>query len=96
MGTKSSMSESFKKSANFILRFHVAVLKAAISKKVKVYPIMDGVYVVVKNLDDMWVALDKIMTCRAEVFLSKTNNHRFEVNGVYLSYVGRSGFNGGD
>lgn len=71
MGTKSSMSESFEKSANFILRFHTAVLKAAISKKVRVYPVMDGVYVVVKNLDDMRAALDKIMTCLAEVFCQK-------------------------
>lgn len=82
MGTKSSMSESFEKSANFILRFHTAVLKAAISKKVRVYPVMDGVYVVVKNLDDMRAALDKIMTCLAEVFLSETNNHRFVVKGA--------------
>lgn len=82
MGTKSSMSESFEKSANFILRFHTAVLKAAISKKVRVYPVMDGVYIVVKNLDDMRAALDKIMTCLAEVFLSETNKHRFVVKGA--------------
>lgn len=79
MGTKSSMSESFEKSANFIIRFHTAVLKAAVSPKVRVYPVMDGVYVAVKQLEDMREAIDKIMTCLAEVFLSETNNHRFIV-----------------
>lgn len=82
MGTKSSMSESFEKSANFIIRFHTAVLKAAVSKKVRVYPVMDGVYVVVESLDDMRDAIDKIMTCLAEVFLAETNNHRFIVKGA--------------
>ena len=79
MGTKSSMSESFEKSANFIIRFHTAVLKAAVPKKVRVYPVMDGVYIVVKYLDDMRDAINKIM---AEVFLSETNNHRFIVKGA--------------
>ena len=82
MGTKSSMSESFEKSANFIIRFHTAVLKAAVPKKVRVYPVMDGVYIVVKYLDDMRDAINKIMTCLAEVFLSETNNHRFIVKGA--------------
>ncbi len=82
MGTKSSMSESFEKSANFIIRFHAAVLKAAVSQKVRVYPVMDGVYVAVEKLDDMRVSIDKIMTCLAEVFLSDTNNHRFVVKGA--------------
>ena len=82
MGTKSSMSESFEKSANFIIRFRTAVLKAAVSKRVRVYPVMDGVYIVVKYLDDMREAIDKIMTCLAEVFLSETNNHRFIIKGA--------------
>lgn len=82
MGTKSSMSESFEKSANFIIRFHTAVLKAAVSKRVRVYPVMDGVYIAVKYLDDMREAIDKIMTCLAELFLSETNNHRFIVKGA--------------
>ena len=82
MGTKNSMSESFEKSANFILRFHTAVLKAAIPQKVRVYPVMDGVYVVVKKLDEMRTTMDKIMTSLAEVFLAETNNHRFVVKGA--------------
>ncbi|MBO7616187.1 MAG: hypothetical protein J6T22_03175 [Bacteroidales bacterium] len=82
MGTQNSMSESFEKSANFILRFHTAVLKAAISQKVRVYPVMDGVYVVVKKLDEMRATLDKIMTSLAEVFLAEKNNHRFVVRGA--------------
>lgn len=81
MGTKSSMSESFEKSANFIIRFHTAVLKAAVSKSVRVYPVMDGVYIVVEYLEDMREAIDKVMTCLAELLLSETNNHRFIVRG---------------
>lgn len=79
MGTQKSMSESFEKSANFILRFHTAVLKAAISQKVRVYPVMDGVYVVVKKLDEMRATLDKIMTSLAEVFLAEKNNHKEQI-----------------
>lgn len=82
MGTKSSMSESFEKSANFILRFHTAVLNAEIPKKVRVYPVMDGVYVVVKKLEDMMTFVNRIMTSLAEVFLSEPNNHRFMVKGA--------------
>lgn len=82
MGTQTSMSESFEKSANFILRFHTAVLKAKISKKIRVYPVMDGVYVVVKKLENMMRCIDRIMTVLAEVFLSEENNHRFMVKGA--------------
>lgn len=82
MGTQNSMSESFEKSANFILRFHTAVLNAAIPKKVRIYPVMDGVYVVVKKLEDMMVCLNRIMTGLAEVFLAEVNNHRFMVKGA--------------
>lgn len=82
MGTKNSMSESFEKSANFILRFHTAVLRAENPRKVRIYPVMDGVYVVVKELGDMMTSIDRIMTSLAEVFLSEPNNHRFMVKGA--------------
>lgn len=82
MGTKSSMSESFEKSANFILRFHTSVLKAGTSKKIRVYPVMDGVYVVVRKLEDMIAFINRVMTSLAEVFLSEQNNHRFIVKGA--------------
>lgn len=82
MGTKSSMSESFEKSANFILRFHTVVLKAGTTKKIRVYPVMDGVYVVVEQLENMIAFINRVMTGLAEVFLSEQNNHRFIVKGA--------------
>ena len=81
MGTKSTMSSSFEKSANVILRFHAAVLKAQ-TEKVRIYPVMDGVYIATKLEEDMVVALNKIMTCLAEVFLGDSNEHRFVVRGA--------------
>lgn len=81
MGTKSSMSESFEKSANFILRFHAAVLKAK-APNVVIYPVMDGVYISTGLLSEMAAALNRIMTCLAELFLSESNEHRFVVRGA--------------
>lgn len=81
MGTQNSMSESFEKSANFILRFHAAVIKAK-ALKAKVYPVMDGVYITTESKDDMTSFLNRIMTCLAEIFLGETNDHRFVVRGA--------------
>lgn len=81
MGTQSSMSESFEKSANFILRFHAAVLKAK-APKVSIYPVMDGVYISTESLSEMAAALNRIMTCLAVVFLGESNEHRFVVRGA--------------
>ena len=43
MGTKSNMSDSFKKSTNFMLRFHSAVFSVVKKRdNVRFYPVMDG------------------------------------------------------
>ena len=81
MGTKNSMSESFEKSANFILRFHAAVLSAK-TTLVKIYPVMDGVYIVSSSWRYLTSALNRIMTCLAVVFLGEPNDHRFVVRGA--------------
>lgn len=81
MGTKNSMSESFEKSANFILRFHAAVLSAKTTRD-KVYPVMDGVYIVSSSWHYLTSALNRIMTYLAELFIGESYDHRFVVRGA--------------
>lgn len=82
MGTKNTMSESFERSANQILRFHSAVLKSNMDSVI-VYPIMDGVYLSAKDLETMKHSINSIMTNLARVFIGEqTVDHQFIVRGA--------------
>lgn len=83
MGTKNTMSESFQKAANFILKFHSCVIDAVKrGDKVTFYPLMDGVFITSPNSITIKKVIDTIFSSVAKIFLSEEKNgYRFIVKG---------------
>ncbi len=83
MGTKNTMSESFQKAANFILKFHSCVIDAVKNEKdVSYYPLMDGVFITASNNEVIRRIIDNIFSNVAEIFLSEQKHgHRFIIKG---------------
>ena len=79
------MSRSLAKSANFIFKLHTAALQAP-RKNVKMYPVMDGLYVSSPSQDDILVFLNSIFKSVAEEFIREdAMQHRFVIKGA-LAY----------
>ena len=76
MGTKGKMENSVNTCAIFIFKFHAAVLEA-IHKgcQIKVYPVMDGVYLTSTSIDDLQKALFHVFSALTDLFSSETNFH---------------------
>ena len=56
MGTRTHMSKSVMESANFIFKFHAAIISAWREQAypgVFVYPVMDGAYITSKNKSNL-------------------------------------------
>lgn len=82
MGTKNTMSESFEKAANFMLRFHVIVSKC-LNENVHHYPMMDGVYLTATNWTCMEKAIQGIFQGVAQLFIEeRVIAHRFVIRGA--------------
>lgn len=84
MGTSNTMSESFEKAANFILRLHSAVVDAiASNERIKYYPMMDGIYLASPEWNSLKKALKDIYSSLASVLIHETKNvHRFLIRGA--------------
>lgn len=84
MGTKNTMLESNEIAANFILRFHQAVLSMKERfTDMKYYPVMDGVYITAEKYDRMQRMLKELFTDLATMFCQqKANRHRFVIRGA--------------
>ena len=87
MGTKNTMSESFEKAVNFILRLHECVINAVKSQpNVNSYPLMDGVFITCPNKETICKIIDEVFTEIADHFISVNKNiYRFIIKGS-LSY----------
>ena len=83
MGTKNTMLESNDKAANFILRFHQAVLSVKEQfTDMQYYPVMDGVYITTTDSVDMRRMLKALFHDLVDMFCAETINcHRFVVRG---------------
>lgn len=84
MGTKNSMTESFQKAANFLLKFHGCVLDVVLKDQsdVTFYPMMDGIFITSKRHDTICQIINEIFTSVAHIFLSeKRNDYRFLIKG---------------
>ena len=81
MGTKTIMSESFEKAANIILRFHSASLQATSSMTgVKVYPLMDGIFITGEKARVIKNAIDNIFLKMASIFIEEDKcDHQFVI-----------------
>ena len=61
MGTKNTMSESFQKAANYILKFHSSVIDIVKDEEgVSYYPLMDGIFITTPNNATIRKIIDKI------------------------------------
>lgn len=74
MGMKTTMARSFKRSAIFMGKFHVALRKAAGKLAVDVFPVMDGAYVVSEKwsvlndfISDFYMCLGRLMVATSEI-----------------------------
>lgn len=84
MGTRSTMSESFEKAANFLLRFHSCVISAVKDEeKLHYYPVMDGVYIASPQKEALAKALKSILNNLSDIFIEEEHiNHRFVIRGA--------------
>lgn len=87
MGMKNAMFRSFKRSAIFIGKFHSCVLRSSEGcKNVDVFPVMDGVYVVAEEYNEIKKFIESLYNRLSRIFvLSEKNCERFIVRGG-LSY----------
>lgn len=89
MGTSNVMRESFERATNFILRFHCFVNEAIAAltnprdnQEVKLYPLMDGVYIVTPELDLLTKIIFHVYDSLTSYFVNtQENKHRFMVRG---------------
>lgn len=83
MGTKNTMSESFQKAANFILKFHSSVIDIVKDEEgVSCYPLMDGIFITTPNNATIRKIIDKIFSTVGIIFLNeKKYGHRFIIKG---------------
>lgn len=89
MGTSNVMRESFERATNFILRFHCFVNEAIAAltnprdnQEVKLYPLMDGVYIVTPDLDLLRKIIFLVYDSLTSYFVNtQENKHRFMVRG---------------
>ncbi|TNJ38397.1 hypothetical protein FGF66_09045 [Chlorobaculum thiosulfatiphilum] len=77
MGIQSSMMRSLHTAANFIFKLHVAALEQK-KPKMRLYPIMDGVYVTTPDKEEMRSFLSEVFHRLATCFNEENENkHRF-------------------
>lgn len=79
MGVRAFMLRSLPVTANFVFKLHVAALEEA-DPAVRLYPVMDGLYVVTSDRTKMRAFLKAVFLRLADCFCSTTENeHRFLV-----------------
>jgi hypothetical protein len=77
MGTRSIMSYSLNKSANFICKLHIAALEL-LNDDVRIYPLLDGMYITSKRKQPLLGFLHGVFSRVAIDFVAQEENqHRF-------------------
>jgi len=77
MGVRAWMLRSLPVTANFVFKLHVAALEARGNSLIRLYPVMDGVYVVAQSRDEMRAFLAAVFMRLAGMFVRETvNEHR--------------------
>ena len=78
MGTRTHMKCSVKETANFIFKFHAAVIAAyreKMYKNVFLYPVMDGIYITTGKKEDMINILLRVFRELAKCFVNEKDNY---------------------
>lgn len=77
MGTRSIMSQSLERAANFIIRLHASVLRSRLPDQ-RFYPMLDGIYITCPSQQDMLELLRRAFQVLACEFTAATEDyHRF-------------------
>ena len=84
MGTQSIMARSIKVTANFVFKLHAAAVSCQVSN-VKLYPIMDGLYVASPSKQAITDFIKYVFKTLADNFVSENIEHRFLIKGA-LAY----------
>jgi hypothetical protein len=83
MGVQSAMSRSLNITANFVFKLHTAALQAPNTAGLRLYPVMDGLYIASSNQAAILDFLRSVFSAIAETFINETENmHRFIVRGA--------------
>ena len=95
MGAQAAMGRSISNAANYIGKIHAAALQSEVEfgllnaqpvllgekKFLKVYPVVDGCYVLAEEKDDLEVFCRAMMWKIATTFIHSPNDKRFLVRG---------------
>jgi len=83
MGTKSHLTQSHKKAANFFVKIHLAALLASQNmENVRLYPVMDGLYVTAQSQQAILSFSHHFMMILINNFCAESENkYRFLVRG---------------
>lgn len=76
MGARGWMAGSIRRAAETIALIHIAGHQAARKGKVKVYPVIDGIYLIGKEKRQFRAAAGLVMRTLAETFLSQSKHDR--------------------
>lgn len=80
MGSQSIMLRSLRIASNFVMKLHVAALRASEAFPVDLYPVIDGVYVCSDSQSTLLRFLNTVYSGLAVTFILETNPlHRFQI-----------------
>jgi hypothetical protein len=83
MGSESIMLRSLRIASNFVMKLHIAALRASkIINVVELYPVIDGIYLCSSSQKPILQFIDFVYSTLADVFIDETDNfQRFLVRG---------------
>ncbi len=80
MGTQSIMSRSIKVTANYVFKLHATAVSCT-QENVKLYPIMDGLYVSSPSKSAIQAFIKYVFKSLADNFKNESVEHRFLIKG---------------
>lgn len=80
MGSQSIMMRSVRIASNFLMKLHIAALRASETYPVELYPVIDGVYVCSPTQSNILHFVNRVNSALALTFILENNAlHRFEI-----------------
>lgn len=83
MGSESIMLRSLRIASNFVMKLHIAALRASkVFTSVELYPVIDGIYICSSQQKAILTFIDHVYSTIADVFNDETDNYqRFLIRG---------------
>jgi hypothetical protein len=80
MGSQSIMLRSLSIASNFLMKLHVAAIRASEAFPVELYPVIDGVYVCSPSQNPLLHFVNRVCSSLAATFILETNPfHKFQI-----------------